>query len=318
MRTLALFFALLSFSLATSAQQQGIYSQYYIQHSLYNPAAVGNDEQINIALFFRKEWTTFPGTPSSNLLIGDSPFNHGRMGIGLQIGQESVVATKTWLANVSYAYRINLKKGKLAFGAKLGMHQTRFNASELTIKDEQDRTLTTMVTNAITPDLGFGLHYSNKSWHAGIAMYNLTSNQFHAFENTTSAGEYNASFSLQASKNLSLNPNWNLQPSFLAVYIPNIHHLEIGNLTLSYKKELYLGTSYRSNQSMVFMLGVRLNKISSALENLRVGYSYDLNMSTLNVYLQNTHELTLSLLFDHPKSLKRESQKPSEISPYDL
>lgn len=59
-----------------------------------------------------------------------------------------------------------------------------------------------------------------------------------------SEGEYNASFSTQASKNLVINPNWNLQPSFLAVYIPNIHHLEIVNLALDYRKGFYLGSSY--------------------------------------------------------------------------
>lgn len=151
-----------------------------------------------------------------------------------------------------------------------------------------------------------------------MAMYNLTSNQFHALQNTTSVGEYNSSFSFQASKGISLNTKWNLQPSFLAIYVPNIHNLEIANLVLDYKKELYLGSSYRSNKSMVFMLAVRLNKISTVLENLRVGYSYDLNLSSLNSYLQNTHEITLSLFFDPPKNLKKESQKPSEISPYDL
>jgi len=318
MKRYALLILFLGIASITFAQQLGTYSQYYIQNSLYNPAAVGIDEQINLALFVRKEWTSFPGTPSSNLLIGDSPFNHNRMGIGLQLGQESIVATKTWQANISYAYKINLKKGKLSFGAKLGIHQTRFNASDLTIKDEQDKTLTSIQSNSLTPDLGFGFHYMDKSWSAGIAMYNLTSNQFHAFQNSSTDGEYNSSFSLQASKNIPLNQNWGFQPSLLAVYLPKLYNLEIVNLTVDYKKELYLGSSYRSNKSIVFMLAVRLNKISTALENLRVGYSYDLNMSSLNTYLQNTHELTLSLLFDHPKSVKRESQKPAEISPYDL
>lgn len=314
-----LLYAVLALSTAPlRAQNTLIFSQYYLHKSLFNPAAVGLNEAINLALYARREWTSFPGTPTSNLFIGDMAFNHERMGVGIQLGQESIVATRTWHAAALYSYKINLSKGRLSFGAKLGMHQTHFNVSDLTIKDEQDKVLATSNQTRITPDIGFGLCYLRKKWSIGASAYNLSSNTQSAFISDGGTTRFSTNYSFQSTYLLELNPNWHLEPSVLGIYIPNWSRLGIVTAILDYKNEIYLGSSYRSNKSVAVIIGVRLDKISMALENLRIGYSYDLNFSSLNTYLNNTHEFTLSLVIDKPKNLRKEKQKPVEISPYDL
>ncbi len=106
----------------------------------------------------------------------------------------------------------------------------------------------------------------------------------------------------------ALLASWNLKkaPLLCASFIGN------------YKEKLYVGTNLRSNRSLAIIFGIKLDKIASAFENMCLGYSYDVNFSSLNKYLNNTHEITLNISLDKPKSLPKERQKPVEISPYDL
>ena len=66
------------------------------------------------------------------------------------------------------------------------------------------------------------------------------------------------------------------------------------------------------------ILNLRLSKISAGLENLALGYSYDINFSSSNKYLNNTHEVSINMSLEKPKSIRKQRQKPVEISPYDL
>ena len=71
-------------SLYALGQDNIPFSQNYVNKILINPAAAGLQEQIQVAVFSRKEWTSFPGASNSNMLVADMPFNHNSMGIGVR------------------------------------------------------------------------------------------------------------------------------------------------------------------------------------------------------------------------------------------
>ena len=58
------------------------------------------------------------------------------------------------------------------------------------------------------------------------------------------------------------------------------------NTRLIYKKNLWLGASYRNNESVVAMLGMKR-------DNFVIGYSYDYVISNIRNYSAGTHELYL-------------------------
>ena len=208
-------------------------------------------------------------------------------------------------------------KGKLAFGMNAGLQQFQFNASKLAILDDDDILLSSN-QNTIYPDLGCGLFYVKNKFSVGFSALGLINHPKNSFniENTKSFNSKN--FVLTTSKYWSLGNLWELESALLANYMLNYKPFASGSFIANYKKELFFGASMKSNNSTAVILGIKLDKLSASLENVCLGYSYDFNFSPLNKYLNNTHEITLSLHFDKPKSIKKQKQKPEEISPYNL
>ncbi|MBC7388167.1 MAG: PorP/SprF family type IX secretion system membrane protein [Opitutaceae bacterium] len=293
------------------------YSQFQLNKALYNPAAAGINNTVNTTLFNRREWTSFPGTPQSNVLIGDMPINYERMGIGIRIGQQSIVANNNWEGHILYSYKINMGKGRLAFGMNVGLQQYQFNSSKLAILDDDDILLSSK-QNALYPDLGCGLFYVKNRFSLGLSALGLLKHPNNSFniENTKSYNSKN--ITLITSKIWILGSSLELESALLANYMLNYNPFVSCSFVANYKKELYVGGNFKSNKSAAVILGIKLDKLSASLENVCLGYSYDLNFSALNKYLNNTHEITLNLNFDKPKSVKKAKQKPEEISPYNL
>lgn len=294
------------------------FSQNYVNKVLINPAVVGLQDQIQVAVFARKEWTSFPGAPNSNMLVADMPINHNSMGIGLRVFQESILVNDNWYAHLLYSYKINLDKGKLAFGMNVGLAQYNFNVNRLSIKDSDDQLLANKTTGHIQPDLGFGVLYSKKKLLVGFSVANMLKHPNNVFNPEISKGNVKPNYSGLLSQKLDLSMNWELEALFLGNYCNNHGLIGSSAVLLSHKKGFTFGGSYRTSKSAALMLGLRLDRVSAALENCTLGYSYDLNLGETKVYLNNTHEFTLAIKFDKPKSIQKENQKPIEISPYNL
>ena len=300
------------------AQDNIPFSQNYVNKILINPAAVGLQEQIQVGLFSRREWTSFPGAPNSNMLVADMPINHNSMGIGLRVFQESILVNDNWYAHLLYSYKINLNKGKLAFGMNVGLVQYNFNVNRLAIKDSDDQLLANTTTGRIQPDLGFGVLYSKKKMLVGFSVANMLKHPNNVFNPEISRGNVKPNYSGLVSQKIDLSTAWELEALFLGNYWNNQHIVGSSTVLLTYKKGFTFGGSYRTSKSAALMLGLRLERVSAALENCTLGYSYDLNLGETSVYLNNTHEFTLAIKFDKPKNIQTEKQKPKELSPYDL
>ncbi len=293
------------------------FSQFQLNKALYNPAAAGMDNTVNATLFVRKEWTSFPAAPQGNVLIADMPINYDRMGIGIRIGQQSIVANNNWEGHIMYSYKINFGKGRLAFGMNAGFQQYQFNSSKLAILDEDDILLSSK-QNALYPDLGVGLFYAQNKFSLGFSSLGLISHPDNSFNIEASKAFISKNFILTTSKTWTLGNSLELESALLANYILNFNAFASISFIANYKRELFFGANMKSNKSAAVIMGLKLDKLSASLENVCLGYSYDINFSPLNKYLNNTHEITLNMRFDKPKSVKKQKQKPEEISPYNL
>ena len=66
--TLYTFAILLGITLHVQAQQVSLNSQYLFNEYILNPAAVGSKDYTPVQLNFRKQWTNFPGAPTTQFL----------------------------------------------------------------------------------------------------------------------------------------------------------------------------------------------------------------------------------------------------------
>ncbi len=68
------------------------------------------------------------------------------------------------------------------------------------------------------------------------------------------------------------------------------------SLRTTYKKAVWIGFGYRSNDAFTGMLGFCFKDM------LRIGYSYDFTTTDLKNYSSGTHELMLGFIFGKSKS----------------
>ncbi|SHE76057.1 PorP/SprF family type IX secretion system membrane protein [Pedobacter caeni] len=113
------------------AQLNPLSAQYYINQYVINPAFAGYTGGIKINGSYRKLWDNVPGAPVTQSLTADYGFK--RVGIGLNVNNESAGLQRQTRVLATYAYhlRLNEKNDALHFGLSLGILSQRLEDTDL-------------------------------------------------------------------------------------------------------------------------------------------------------------------------------------------
>ena len=84
---LALVLGLLGLAPASYAQLNPLGQAYFQNQYLANPAMAGLGEGLRVNAGYRQQWTSMPGSPSTQFLTGDYGFKN-RVGLGANIYHE--------------------------------------------------------------------------------------------------------------------------------------------------------------------------------------------------------------------------------------
>lgn len=291
-------------------QQLPLYSQYVLNGFLVNPAMAGYDGYTSFNTTARQQWLGFHQAPRtysaswqtrvlkrSYKIVGRDVKNNnrlkqstrGRVGLGAYIINDvNANVARTGLA-FSYAYHIIMNNQQLSFGLSAKAFQYRINRDALTFGEEGDPVVNgNFQTVAYSPDFDFGMFFQDRNYFIGASISNLLENavkiggseiaDFRTYRHYWVMGGYR--FNL--TQNLDLEPltllktteNWNPQGDF--------------TVKLHYDEQFWGGLSYRTNQSVIMLLGVRV-------DNLYFGYSFDWAFSEIGHFNYGSHEITLSV-----------------------
>lgn len=281
-----------SFALSR-AQQQYQFSQYMFNQLSYNPAYAGSQDQIEVDGLFRQQWWGFPGAPVTstfNVNAAIKPFGT-QGGIGLSIINDKYGVTNDLSLAATYAYRISLGNGKLAFGGKFGFMNDNTTYSKLTTEPQPtDIPYSDDKGNAF-PDIDLGVYYNTDKSFFGVASQHIT-NPTVKFRSQGINYAITRTYSTIAGYKYQFsNPLYELDPSLFILSDLKVTYYDISSL-LYYNKRLWGGLSYRSGNSLfgnaiVIFLGLELKN------GLKIGYSYDVVTSAIRSYNIGTHEITL-------------------------
>ena len=234
------------------------------------------------------------------------------IGIGLNIMSDEIGADKTFFARLAAAYNKQIGAGKLGVGLDVGILQKQINTSWITPEPGKvDGTIPGSYNGGassnpnlskITYDLGFGAFYQipNKMY-VGISSSHLPAQ--------TIQGAGNVKFDMvrhyyiMAGYQLALNPMHSITPNVKVKTDAATTQVDM-NLTYMYNNSFWVGVTYRLQDAVAPMLGVRLLKDKS----LKVGYSYDYTLSKIKGYTSGTHEIMLGYCMNLKKA------KPATVS----
>lgn len=269
------------------AQQDPQYTQYMYNMAVINPAYAGSKIHWSLGLLYRNQWTGLSGAPETGTL-----FAHKRIGSTWGLGGSLIVdqagpvtETNTY---VDLAYTINLKKGHLAFGLKLGATFHDIGLTDLEVFDPNDPFFSENISS-ITPNVGAGIYYFTERFYAGFSVPNLIEST-HLNANGFQLGSEVQHYFLTAGIIFPVSEAIDLKPSCLLKSAFNAPVSFDFNLNARFNEFVELGVSYRTDDSVSALVNFQITR------TLRVGYAYDYTTSELNAFGSSSSELIV--LFD--------------------
>ncbi|GAB2685644.1 type IX secretion system membrane protein PorP/SprF [Mucilaginibacter koreensis] len=326
MRSSLLFVFILIICCATHAQQKPQYTQYIFNNYLLNPAVTGIENYTDFKAGYRSQWTNLEGAPTtsyltvntpigSNFLNGDAtgmpggggtnPFSRSytqdymasepHHGVGLMVVSDKAGPITQTNLDATYAYHLGLTdKLNLAVGVMAGVNRISLNTSLITLENPLDPAIANGNLSQWKPDLGVGVWAYSGNYFIGASVQQLLKQTLYFSTNNT----YNQSKSVPhyfftAGYKIFLTDEVTLLPSVLVKVINPVPMSYDLNMKVAFGDRLWIGGSYRHNDSFSALAGVNINSL------INVGYSYDFTTSNLRTVSNGSHEIVIGILFNN-------------------
>ncbi len=273
---------ILSFvALSLNAQSDLVFSNAGMNRYAYNPAAIQNNNAVNLRLDARKQWVGFPNAPAVQFLNVSDFFDRANMGLSLSISNQTAGAEKQQLVKAGYAYSIYFKGGHtLALGAGAGLLFRKLDFSKLHFEEDEEG-IPVSDERKLLPDFEFGLEYHYKGLTAGVASNHITTSDKKAtvYKVPIQNHVYLSYFFL-------MSPELSVEPGMA-------YHRGGPVNTFDFYTDFYIrdkinvGIKYRTSVSFIIRAGIKIN---NAFE---IDYAYDLGAGSLRNYNSGSHEIML-------------------------
>jgi type IX secretion system PorP/SprF family membrane protein len=284
---------------SVQAQQIPLYSQYFFNQFIYNPAQTGLSGSPQLYFIYRKQWVGFEGSPETRALTFDMPIAQNKAGIGAYLFSDVTNIFRKNGGYFSYAYHLNFKeKHKLSIGLSAGLQENRIDFAKVFVKDQNDAIITNNIQRAVTVDGAAGINYSFKGLNIGFSYIDTDKKMGYRLSRHY-LGTFSYRFSMAGDK-FSITP--------LAVFRTSetfAFQFDAG-ANFMYKDFVWLGAMFRYNAAVAVAGGFRVHKLVS------VGYSYDLSVNSLAGYNSGSHEVMLGFTFGKRGKAEDELKKELE------
>lgn len=325
MKKLLIILTLLA-SFTASAQQKPQYTQYIFNQYLLNPALSGIENYIDFKGGYRKQWSGISDAPQTSFVsahwaLGDnqlwsnaltsfpeqtgnpmdrnymqnymsSPSHHG-MGVTAVLDKTGPI--KRLDANVTYAYHLQLSNNfNLSAGVAAGISSISLDVNALTFDTPYDPALNRALINQVKPDLSIGLWLYGARMFAGVSVQQILPQKLSfTGENSYNLGKEVPHYFATAGYKFFVDDEISAIPSVMVKYVSPAPVSVDLNMKLAFKDKVWLGGSYRKDDSFSAMAGFNIGKM------VNLTYSYDFSTSVLNQVSNGSHEIVLGLMLNN-------------------
>ena len=273
------------------AQQEPLFTQYYVNDMAINPAISGSKSYNPLTIQTRQQWLGFEGAPLSTSISYHGALNNSSAMGGYLLLDDATPSLQANL-HLNYAYHVplNYNDVKLSFGlgAKLMYHNIDFNKED--VPSGIDPAFSTNSYDKTLADASSGAYLYGKEFYVGFSVSNMFQSSF----NTEVQGspypnsEYRNYYGMGAYKFQIINNDWQLEPSLLIRKMQYQKGLTDITTRILYLENTWAGLTYRNNGTAIFSFGF-------GAKNMHISYSYDHSFSDkITQYSYGTHELGIS------------------------
>jgi type IX secretion system PorP/SprF family membrane protein len=298
---------ILGFTAQVKAQILPLYSQYVLNAFLVNPAIAGHDGYTSFNTTARQQWLGFSEAPrtysaswqtrvlrKSYKIINRpekrdtrlKPSTKGRVGLGAYIINDVNAKVAKTGFSFTYAYHIFLGRQQLSFGLAGKAFQYRIDKDQLTFGKAGDPVMNFKPV-VYSPDADVGVFFQDPNYFVGFSISNLLQTSVKSGGNPIPDFETDRHYWLMGAYRFRLSDMFELEPGALLKSPENWNPQGDFTLKLYVAEQFWGGLSYRTNKSMILLLGVKL-------DGLHFGYSFDWAFSEIGHFNYGSHEIVLA------------------------
>ncbi|RZK80755.1 MAG: type IX secretion system membrane protein PorP/SprF [Pedobacter sp.] len=303
------------------AQQRPQYTQYIFNNYLLNPALSGMENYTDLRFGYRKQWAGIQDAPqttfvSANFSLGDqylwrnplslpdkgddpmsrnymqnytaSPSHHG---VGVVAVLDDVGPLSRLDANLTYAYHLQVANAmNFSVGVAAGITRLGLDVNALQFEEANDPAIRNTIVSQIKPDLSLGVWLYGANFFAGASVQQILQQKL-SFTNDPNynLGKEVPHVFLTTGYRFFVAEDVAVTPSVMVKKVSPTPLSIDANLKVAFKDRLWLGGSYRRNDSFSALAGLNINKM------FNVTYSYDFVTSELNTVTNGSHEIVLGI-----------------------
>lgn len=272
------------------SQQAVMFSQYYTNNVIYNPAISGSTEYSVFNLQTRQQWLGFEGAPLSANISYHGALNN-RSAMGGYLEHDRTYPSNQTNLNINYAYHVPLNADgayiSFGIGAKAMYYYLDFEPGELPLGPDpayNDKSFEKFVGDASS-----GLYLYNNDFYVGYSVINMLQTPFNneaGYGFSSNVGE-RIYYGIAGYK-IKIDRDWYVEPSVLLRNRDNGDAEYNFSTRVLYMDQIWSGISIRSNSSLAFSVGTNSDKVQLA-------YSFDHYFGSISNHQFGTHELTMSI-----------------------
>lgn len=312
----------------TFAQQESQYANYIHNPYIFNPAAAGMMDLIQVDLGYRNQFTGTDGNPSTVYLTGHAQVNSKKVGIGeFNVSRENSFKTpertigrlkhvvggkfsrdgigpfqKTSM-NGSYAIHLPFSK-RLNIGAGLsaGWSNFQIDQNKIILNDDNDNVYNQFSSNLSKQnnlDIQTGLVFYSDKFFFGVSGTQLLNNQV-SIEQIETSNTLNRHLFIISSYRIAINEKLDLEPFLFIKSTKNSPSSYDLGLRLKYNKSIWGGLQYRRGNAFVVTAGMNV------LKNFNVSYGFEYGTKSTRIGNAGSHELQLGFLIGNNRNVDKE------------
>jgi type IX secretion system PorP/SprF family membrane protein len=300
-------------SLSVSAQQDKLITHFIFDKMSLNPGktGIGLSNGICATSIYRNQWDKVNGAPNSAVLNVEadlSRFFPG--GIGIALYHDAIGFARQNNLALNYSYPVTIGNiGTLGMGVGVGIINYGMNPEWVPPTNTPDNSLPSSFA-ATNLDVNFGAYFNGKDFYVGISSTHLTQSLLKqqdqaGFDQTYQTARH---YYLMGGKKFFDIAGGTIDAQVLmrtdlvkfsadinARYIYDFGDSKLG----------YAGMTVRTTDAIAFMFGY------TPIENLTVGYSYDLTLfNKLSNISRGSHELLVRYCYNLPEPPKSRASHP--------
>jgi type IX secretion system PorP/SprF family membrane protein len=322
--------ALMALPFMAVGQQETQFANTAGNPYLFNPAAGGMSDVVQIELGYRNQWVSVEGSPRTMYASVHAPisFRAGRRSLsefntaGKQLyaapertaGQlKHVLGGKVLSDNIgpfhkssifgSYAIHLPFtSRLNVGIGLAAGWGNFQIDPNQVVLHDNNDMTYDQFngsVSGQHILDVQSGLVFYSQKFYLGISGTQLVKNAI-TVNQLESGNTLNRHLFIQAMYRIQLSNPLDVEPFVLvkaAEHSPTSYDF---GARFRYQKALWLGLQYRTGNSYIFSAGINF------LRNFQFSYAYEHNANAVRLSTGGTHEVQLGIILGRNRNIGKE------------